>query len=266
MIDIDIRRRVTIVINVLNFPSSIIFYFNHKILKHLQYDTYNNNLTIKIQHYHSTCAMMITHISQNNLKHNKTECAFLNYNIMRYLIHTGFIDYIHFSRLITIHTSMIYHTKHVKSLKSSHIQRRITDLVLKRFMNLPLTHLNLMRCDNIIDEGLFHLINLPLIDLNLLSCNKITDEGLAYLINLPLTRLDLMYCKNITDKGLAHLIKLPLTDLRLGQCHNITDRGLSHLVNLPLINLILYDCKNITNEGYSHIQKIVSTNFTNSFY
>lgn len=123
---------------------------------------------------------------------------------------------------------------------------------------MPLTRLNLNRCQNLTPSGLEMLARLPITDFDLSWCDWPSnnwDSSILFSVrSLPLKRLILKGWGSATiDKSLAHIRDLPLERLDLGYT-GISDTGLVKLSGMPLVSLNLCGCHSLTVAGFQHLR------------
>eukprot|EP00210_Caulerpa_lentillifera_P004685 g4470.t1 len=142
----------------------------------------------------------------------------------------------------------------------------ITDDGLMLLNDLQLDQLNLSRCDNVTDDGMFWLQYCrSLQELDISGCHNITSGGLEQLQHLPnLKRLYLQEMKLMDCSSLCNLPVLEMLNLR--DCSWVTDSVLSSLAlceNLRFLNL--RNCSKFTDHGLrsliNGLQKLESINF-----
>lgn len=118
------------------------------------------------------------------------------------------------------------------------LAERMNNGGMMRLHGLPLTHLGLHGCRNVMDWGMGWLRGMPLRLLDLQSCPGVRDEGLNVLKGMQLEGLTLTSCQNLSHVALDCLRGAPLAKLNLWGCSGILrDEGLERLRGFPLTSL-----------------------------
>lgn len=137
------------------------------------------------------------------------------------------------------------HTLKVLNLSST----QVSDDGLMLLCELELEALNLSKCENLTDDGMYWLQRMnSLKKLDISSCPGITSAGIEHLTRLP--NLKHLYLQDVKPIGSSVLNKIKVTMLSLRDCHWATDDTLRDLISCSsLLSINLRNCVQITDAG-----------------
>lgn len=137
--------------------------------------------------------------------------------------------------VLTFHYISQFIVDNADQLKSLNFSRTLIDGTaltgLASIENLKLDRLELIRCDQLTNDGIINLVEKQnmLTYLNLSESTRLTDYSLINICNnlTELKTLKLRRCRAISDAGTKEIIKLKrLCSLDISECENVTDDGI----------------------------------------
>lgn len=137
--------------------------------------------------------------------------------------------------VLTFHYISQFIVDNAEQLKSLNFSRTLIDGAaltgLASIENLKLDRLELVRCDQLTNDGIINLVAKQnmLTYLNLSESTRLTDYSLINICNnlSELKTLKLRRCRAISDAGIKEMFKLTkLSCLDISECENVTDAGL----------------------------------------